>query len=153
MAELRFIPKNPQKYAGDPLRIVARSKWELIYMQALDSSNIVAKWISEPKTLNIKYFSPLDKKVHQYWPDFLVQYVDNSLELLEVKPMKEASLDSARSTYDKLMFAKNVSKWIAADKFAKSIGAKFRVITEQQLFNKRPPARGVRAVRKTGTKR
>ena len=53
MAEIRYMCRNPQKYAGDPLRIVARSKWEIIYMQALDSSNMVAKWISEPRSLNI----------------------------------------------------------------------------------------------------
>ena len=31
---------------------------------------------------------------------------------------------------------KNIAKWKAADRFAKSIGARFRVITEAQLFKK-----------------
>lgn len=154
MSKMRFIPKNPQKYMGDPLRIVARSSWELIYMHALDGSNMVARWLSEPKTLNIKYFSPIDKKVHVYWPDFLVQYVDNSVEILEIKPLKESSLNNARSTYDKLMLVKNMAKWTAAEKFAKSIGARFRVVTEiqQQAFKKKP--RQPSSARKTtGTRR
>lgn len=153
MAEMRFVPKNPQKYMGNPLRIVARSRWELVYMNALDSSNMVAKWISEPKTLNIKYLSPLDRKVHVYWPDFLVQYTDNSIEILEVKPMKESSLSAAKSTYDKLMFVKNIAKWQAAEKFAKAIGARFRVITEQQLFARKSTNAPKRARKTVGTRR
>lgn len=140
MAEMRYIPRNPKKYMGNPLKITARSKWELMYMNALDNSNIVAKWTSEPKTLNIKYISPIDQKPHQYWPDFLVQYIDGKVEILEIKPMKESSLATARSTYDKLMFAKNIAKWQAAERFAKAIGAKFRVITEQHLFGNKTPA-------------
>jgi hypothetical protein len=153
MAEMRFVPRNPQKYMGNVLKITARSKWELLYMNALDNSNMVVKWISEPKTLNIKYFSPLDKKPHQYWPDFLVQYVDGSIEILEIKPMKESSLEAAKSTYDKLMFAKNIAKWQAADRFAKAIGAKFRVITEQQLFGRKSTSAPRRAKKTTGTRR
>lgn len=137
MRDRRYIPRNPQKYAGDANRIFARSQWELAYMRALDNSNIVAKWISEPKTLNISYINPLDKKLHQYWPDFLVQYVDGSIELLEIKPLKEAQLQTSKSTYDKLMLVKNIAKWQAADRFAKKIGARFRVITEKQLFTRK----------------
>jgi hypothetical protein len=134
MPEYRFVPKNIAKYAGDATRIVARSKWELIYMQALDNSNLVAKWISEPKTLNISYISPLDKRLHQYWPDFLVQYISGEIEILEVKPLKEALAEEAKSTYDKLSLIKNIAKWQAADRFAKAIGGRFRVITERELF-------------------
>lgn len=134
MASYRFLCKHPEKYAGDPKRIVARSKWELMYMQALDNSNIVYKWISEPKTLNITYISPLDNRLHQYWPDFLVQYIDGSRELIEIKPLKETLNVNAKSTYDKLMLIKNVSKWTAAEKFARRIGARFKVITENNLF-------------------
>lgn len=137
MAEYRFMCKNPQKYAGDPLRIVLRSKWEVAYASALDSSSLVLRWMSEPRNLNISYLSPLDKKVHQYWPDFLVQYTDGSLELIEIKPLKEALAEKAMGTYDKLMLIKNIAKWQAAERFAKAIGARFRVVTEQQLFKKK----------------
>lgn len=156
MASYPFTCKNPSKYAGDARRIVARSRWELAYMNALDTSHLVHKWISEPKNLNISYLNPIDKQLHRYWPDFLVQYVDGSVELLEIKPMKETVITSSQSTYDKLMVVKNAAKWQAADKFAKSIGGKFRVVTEQQLIGnrstRRPKApKGARRAR--GTKR
>lgn len=158
MPKALFRPKFPDKYAGDSSRIIARSSWELIYMRALDNSPVVAKWISEPKTLNISYLSPIDRKVHQYWPDFLVQYINGDIEILEIKPAKESLAEESNSLYDKLMLVKNVAKWHAADKFAKSIGARFRVITEKQMFanktakqSRRP--RGTRGtVRTRGTR-
>jgi hypothetical protein len=145
------MPKNIDKYAGDYQRIMARSRWELTYMQALDNSPQVAKWISEPKNLNISYLNPLDRRVHQYWPDFLVKYVDNSLELLEIKPLKESMAEAATSTYDKLMLIKNLSKWRAAEKFAKAIGARFRVITENELFKQKATRQPKRSRSTQGT--
>lgn len=152
---LRFMPRNPQKYAGDPLRIVARSRWELVYMQALDNSNLVSKWVSEPRNLGIKYISPIDKKLHEYWPDFLVQYNNGELEMIEIKPLKEALMSEARSTYDKLMLVKNIAKWQAADRMAKAIGARFRVVTERDLFKRKTtkkPTRSRAAVKPRGTR-
>lgn len=124
-------------------------------MRLLDASPLVAKWISEPKTLNITYVNPLDKKAHKYWPDFLVQYRDNSVDMIELKPLKETVLEKAGATYDKLMLVKNAAKWAAADRFAKSIGARFRIITEQDLFKVRSTkrtkrTRGTRPTRGTG---
>ena len=134
MPTKNFTPKNPEKYMGDPRRIVARSSWEYAYMIALDNSRTVMKWVSEPRNLKITYINPLDKKLKNYWPDFLIQYVSGELEIVEIKPLKEASMNSAVSQYDKLMLVKNISKWKAAEEFAKTIGARFRVVTEQQLF-------------------
>ena len=141
----QFIPRNPDKYAGDPLNIIARSSWELIYMRALDNSPLVAKWVSEPKFLNIKYQSPIDKKIKTYWPDFLIVYTSGEKEIIEIKPMKEALLSEAKTTYDKMMLATNIMKWRAGSHMAKLIGARFRVVTEAQLFvNKtRAPKRPV----------
>jgi len=155
MGKYLYTPRNPSKYAGDPRRISARSKLELIYMQALDTSTLVNKWVSEPKTLNINYVSPIDRKVHSYWPDFLIQYRDGSIDLVEIKPLKEAVLEHAGSTYDKLELVKNAAKWQAADRFAKSIGARFRIITEKQLYRHRSTkqtkrTKGTKPARKTG---
>src|SRR5277367_1037088 len=137
MAQYRYMVQNPSRYAGDPGSVVARSKWELMYMQALDTSPMVRKWVSEPRNLGISYISPLDKKVHQYWPDFLVQYVDGNVEILEIKPLKQSVTESATTNYDKIELLKNVAKWAAADRFARAIGGRFRVITERTLFKKR----------------
>lgn len=129
-----FVPKNPHKYAGDPRRIVSRSSWEYLYMQALDNSLQVAKWLSEPRHLKITYLDPITKKVKTYWPDFLVQFNNNTLEIVEIKPIKEASLSESRNTYDKLHVLRNIAKWQAADRLAKAIGGRFRVVTERELF-------------------
>lgn len=150
----RFICRHPEKYAGDPSRIFARSKWEAAYMNALDLSNLVHKWTSEPKNLNISYVSPIDKKVHKYWPDFLVQYTDGTIEILEIKPLKEVLPSHAGTHYDKLMLIKNRAKWEAAEHLAKSIGGRFRVITEQQLFRRKSTKspkkpRGTKPTRRT----
>ena len=142
MPNYRYMPINVDKYAG-PLTapLIARSSWEVEYMKALDSSKLVTKWLSEPKKLNIKYIDPITGKLKSYWPDFFVQYTNNTLEIIEIKPLKEALAENARNTYDKLMLVRNVAKWEAADRFAKSIGARFRVVTEQQLL-KKPAKRG-----------
>lgn len=136
-----FTPKNPQKYAGDPRRIVARSKWELFYMKRLDEDFRVAKWLSEPRNLNITYLDPITRQVRQYWPDFLIQFVNNTIEIVEIKPLKETLVENAKSNYDKLMLLKNVAKWKAAAMLAKKIGARFRVLTERDLFGAKPTQR------------
>ena len=158
MAEnLIFIPRNPAKYAGDPRRIVARSRWELVYMQALDNSIQVARWSSEPRNLNIKYVDPITRQVKSYWPDFLVQYNNNMIEFVEIKPLKESMMSEAKSTYDRLMLARNAAKWQAANRLAKAIGAKFRIVTERELFAttpKRPSTRRLKGTTSTqGTRK
>ena len=142
MAEpLIFVPKNPGKYAGDPRRIMARSRWELAYMRALDNSLQVSKWLSEPRNLNITYLDPITRQVKQYWPDFLVQYFNNTIEIIEIKPIKETLMSETKSTYDRLMLARNAAKWQAAYRLAKAIGANFRIVTERELFGTTPVKR------------
>jgi hypothetical protein len=157
MANLVFTPTNPHKYAGDARRIVARSSWEIMYMRALDNSIHVSKWLSEPKKLNITYLDPITKHVKHYWPDFLVQYNNNTLEIVEIKPLKEAMMSEAKSNYDKLMLVRNAAKWQAAENLAKSIGARFRLVTERELFgqvHKRPSTRQSRGtVKSKGTRK
>jgi hypothetical protein len=149
MAGFRFVPRFPEKYAGDARRIVARSRWEIAYMMALDGSNLVHKWISEPRNLTITYLNPVNNKVKTYWPDFLVQYVSGEIDIVEIKPAKESAPGKAASLYDKLMLAQNIAKWQAAEKFAQRIGAKFRVVTEDQLFARKTKG----PVKSKGTKK
>ena len=54
--QARFIPKHPEKYAGDAAKIFARSSWEINVMKFLDSSMAVMKWGSEE--LAIPYLKP-----------------------------------------------------------------------------------------------
>jgi hypothetical protein len=147
-AKGRFIPKHPEKYAGDASKIMFRSSWEVTVMKFLDSSPAVLKWGSEE--LAIPYLKPVidattgraSFKVANYFPDFVVVYRDKNGELvkeiLEVKPLKEALAEKANNAYDKMALSVNIAKWKAAEEFASRNGMKFRVLTEQSLFKQAP---------------
>ena len=144
----RFIPKNPDKYAGDVYKIFARSAWEISVMKYLDSSSAVLKWGSEE--VAIPYLKPYidvtsgqaKVKVANYYPDFVVIYRDKNntirKEILEIKPLKEASSEKAKTAYDKLSLAVNIAKWRAAEDFATKNGMTFRVLTEMSIFKQAP---------------
>ena len=86
-----FKPTNPYKYKGNPLNIVYRSRWELKFMAYLDAHEDIIKWSSEE--LIIPYRSPIDNKIHRYFPDFVVKKRnrDGVIEtvIIEIKPAKE----------------------------------------------------------------
>ena len=79
----RFTPQNPKKYNGDPSNIIYRSSWELRVMKYLDENQAVEWWASEE--LPIRYRSPVDQRVHRYFPDFIVKTKKKTF-ILEVKP-------------------------------------------------------------------
>ena len=69
----RFKPDNPQKYKGDSSNIIYRSGWELRLMRYLDKHPHVTRWNSEE--IIVPYRSPIDGKMHRYFPDFYVEKV------------------------------------------------------------------------------
>lgn len=150
----RFIPKFPDKYAGDPTKIFFRSSWELSLMKRLDGSAAVLKWGSEE--VRIPYLKPTDNRVHYYFPDFVVFYRDKmgavQKEILEVKPLKEALAEKAKNDYDKISLAINIAKWKAAEAFAAKHGMKFRVITEKSMFHQAPKPKAARKTARRTTK-
>ncbi len=83
-----FTPKNPNKYKGNADRIVYRSSWELRVMKNFDENPSVIWWASEE--MFVKYVSPIDKRVHRYFPDFVVRVKKKdgkeATMMLEVKP-------------------------------------------------------------------
>lgn len=136
----RFIPKNPQKYVGKSVnRVMFRSSWELAFMKWLDSNNAVLRWGSEE--LAIPYVSPRDGRVHRYFPDMVIMYIDTSgqvqKEIIEIKPYKE-SVETPRMTpRDAEALMVNKEKWKYAADWAERNGAKFRVITERTMFKQK----------------
>jgi hypothetical protein len=162
-AQGRFVPKNPQKYAGDATNIMFRSSWEIAMMKFLDSSQAVIKWGSEE--LVIPYLKPVIDPVTgrpgfkpaRYFPDFVVVYQDKDgniqKEVLEVKPLKETLAEKAKSDRDKMALAVNIAKWKAAEVFCRQNGMKFRVITEQSLFKQGPKKQAKQAKKPAGTRK
>jgi hypothetical protein len=131
----KYQVKNPEKYMGKRLPNY-RSSWEYTFMSFCDNNPAVLNWVSEG--VKIPYFNPVSGKQTIYVPDFLVVYIDANqrqhTELVEIKPSKEATMESARSYRDKLSVAINMAKWAAADSWARANGMRFRVVTEYDIF-------------------
>ena len=135
-----FKPRNPQKYRGDPNGIVYRSSWELRVMKYLDDNPAVVWWASEE--LPIRYISPIDNKVHRYFPDFIVRTKrkdgQETTMVLEVKPYRQTQMPVQKRRTQKFInematYAVNQEKWKAADLFCKEHGWQFKLITEKEL--------------------
>lgn len=135
----RYTPKNPHKYVGDLSKVVYRSSYELQMHQFLDNNERVLQWSSEEVV--IPYVKPTDGKVHRYFPDYWVEYVNRDGEILqeiiEVKP--KAQTRAPRNgkkprLYESATWAINMAKWKAADTFCQQNNMKFRIITERSVF-------------------
>lgn len=133
----RFLPRNPQKYVGDVEAIFARSSWEVQVMKFFDSRSDVIKWGSEE--IIIPYLSPADNKVHRYFPDFFVEYLDKDgnvkKEIVEVKPLHESEAKYAKNDRSRDALEVNEAKWKAASLYCQSRNMLFRVLTEKSIFH------------------
>ena len=136
-----FVPRCPAKWINimeteEPQIIIWRSSWEKRFCEWCDSNSAIYRCGSE--IVKILYFNVLTGKQSFYTPDFYVELLDNNKQiqkyLIEIKPRKEAALESTSNGYDKLMVAKNAKKWQAAIEFCKKRGITFKVLTENELF-------------------
>jgi hypothetical protein len=135
-----FRPKNPSKYKGNATNIIYRSNWELRVMKWLDGNPAVIWWASEE--LPIPYVSPVDNKVHRYFPDFIVRTKrkdgSEQTSILEVKPHKQTMMPTQKRKTQRYLaevatYAVNQAKWKAANLFCKEHGWQFQLITEKEL--------------------
>lgn len=137
-----YNPKNPKKYLGDTKNIVYRSGWELRFMKYLDENPNVISWQSEEKS--IPYVSPLDGKIHRYFPDFIVEIVNYKNEIkkliVEIKPSVQTKEPKVQKRKTKkyieevTTWAVNKAKWDAAHKYCIDRGYEFKLLTENELF-------------------
>lgn len=136
----RFIPKNPQKYHGDPTNIVFRSSWERKAMIFFDMNPNILKWSSEEHV--IPYISPVDGNPHRYFPDFLVaaRTRDGSIKrlMVEVKPAAQCEPPKQKKKTKKYIqeaqtYAVNQAKWEAAKMWCMNNGFEFKILTEKEL--------------------
>jgi hypothetical protein len=135
-----FTPKHRSKYKGDSENVVYRSSWELRVMKWLDENPSVIWWASEE--LIIRYKSPIDQKMHRYFPDFIVRLKQKngteSTVVIEIKPQKqtvkpEQKRKTKRYLQEAATYAINQEKWRAADLFCKEHGWQFKVLTEKDI--------------------
>lgn len=136
-----FKPKNPAKYRGDPSKIIYRSSWELKLMMYLDGHQDVLTWASEE--FCIPYRSPLDNKIHRYFPDFKItkKLPNNTIEtiVIEVKPRSQSipptlqKKPTKRYLREVMTYGINEAKWKAAKEYCEDRKWKFMVMTEKEL--------------------
>ena len=135
----KYKIKNPDKYIGNPSKVVFRSLWERNAFRWCESNPKVKLWNSEEIVVPYRY--QVDKKIHRYYVDLLIQMEDKKTYLIEIKPKKETQPPKKRSRKTKkyvneqLTYIKNNDKWEAANKFAEHNGWKFQVWTEETLKN------------------
>ena len=114
----RYIPTYPKKYKGDPSKIIYRSLWERKFMVYCDRNEKILEWGSEE--FFVPYRSPLDGKIHRYFPDFYVK----------VKTPKGTKkyLNEVRT------WAVNDAKWKNAIEYCKDRDMEFIILTEVELM-------------------
>ena len=138
----RYYPTNPKKYKGDPSNIIYRSLWERKFMVYCDKNEKILEWGSEE--FFVPYRSPLDGKIHRYFPDFYmkVRQADGSTKkfIIEVKPksqckqpVKNPKRRTTKWFNEVKTFAINQAKWKSAKEFCEDKGMEFKIFTEDHI--------------------
>lgn len=137
----KYSPSFPRKYKGDYRNIVYRSLWERKFMVYCDKNENVLQWGSEE--IAIPYRSPVDRRIHRYFPDFYIKYKDTNgkirKSIIEVKPLRQCSpppkpkKQTRGYIYEAYEYAKNQAKWKAAREWCLDRGYEFKVMTEKEL--------------------
>ena len=137
----KYYPSFPRKYKGDPTNIIYRSLWERKFMVYCDKNQNILEWASEE--IAIPYRSPIDNRVHRYFPDFYMKVRETNGKIknyvIEVKPAKQTippkkpkrqTKGYIREAYE---YARNQAKWKMAKEFCADRQWEFKVVTEKEL--------------------
>ena len=137
----RYQPNNPLKYKGNFKNIIYRSLWERKFMRYCDSNQNILEWGSEEYM--IPYRSPLDNKIHRYFPDFYIKVNEKNgyikKYLIEIKPKRQCVEPKVQKNktrgylYEVYEYARNQAKWKAAKSFCADRLWEFKVLTEDEL--------------------
>ena len=106
-----------------------------------DKNESILEWASEE--ISIPYRSPIDNRVHRYFPDFYMKVKERGGNVkryvIEVKPAKQTkppvkpkrqTKGYIRGAYE---YAKNQAKWKMAREFCADRQWEFKVVTEKEL--------------------
>ena len=137
----KYQPSFPKKYKGNPSNIVYRSLWERKFMVYCDKNENILGWGSEE--IALPYRSPIDNRVHKYYPDFYIKVKENNGRIkkmiVEIKPFKQCVEPKVQQKktksyiYEVTEYAKNQAKWKAAREFCEDRQWEFKVLTEHEL--------------------
>jgi hypothetical protein len=137
----KYKPSHPEKYNGDSTNIIYRSLWERKFLYYCDMNENVLEYSSEE--MFVWYKSPLDGKIHRYFPDFLIKVKESDGNIkkymIEIKPSKQTipppkpKRQTQKYIAEVYEYAKNQSKWEAAREWCADRGYEFKIITEHEL--------------------
>jgi len=106
-----------------------------------DNHTKILEWGSEE--IALPYRSPIDNKVHRYFPDFYIKVKESNGKIkryiIEIKPKKQTIEPKVKKRktkgyiYEVYEYAKNQAKWKAAKEFCKDRMWEFKVLTEDEL--------------------
>jgi hypothetical protein len=141
----RYKPKNRSKYKGNTMNVIYRSSWERDFMIYCDTTPNIIKWSSEE--LKIPYKSPIDNKMHTYYPDFWIKIKKHDGQIqqtvIEIKPKKQTKppkkLTTNKTKYylqEVKAWGVNQAKWKAAEVYCKHKQWNFKILTEYELKTK-----------------
>jgi len=97
----------------------------------------VKRFSIEP--FSIRYIKPTDNKIHRYYIDVFLEFVNDSKFFVEIKPYSETIYPKKpkliTESYKKkvVTYIVNQAKWNAAKKIAKEKGCEFIIMTENEL--------------------
>ena len=107
----KYYPSFPRKYKGDPTNIIYRSLWERKFMVYCDKNQNILEWASEE--IAIPYRSPIDNRVHRYFPDFYMKVKETNGKIknyvIEVKPAKQTIPPKNQKDRQKVIFVKHMN--------------------------------------------
>ena len=137
----KYKTRNPSKYIGNPTNIICRSLWERRVCKYMDENKNVVRWGSEE--VIIPYYSPVDKKTHKYYTDFIAEIKSSNGDIktyiIEVKPKKQTIPPKKKKktrSYIKecLTYSVNEAKWKSARAYCKNNGWTFIILTEDDIL-------------------
>ncbi len=133
----KYKVKNPSKYEGNPTNVIFRSLWERQFFRWCEDNTDVVKWSSE--SVVIPYRCKTDGRMHRYFMDVKVKFKNGKTILVEIKPEsqtqppKQPKRKSQKYIKEVMTYAKNISKWEQAEKYAATRGWEFKIFTEKTL--------------------
>ena len=133
----RYRIKKPEKYMGDPQKVVYRSLWERQAFRWCEDRDDVVSWSSEETV--VPYVCPTDKRAHRYFIDLKIKFTNGRIVLVEIKPKsqtqppKKPSRQTKKYITEVMTYVKNEAKWKAAQKYAADRGYYFEIWTEDTL--------------------
>ena len=111
-------------------------------MRYCDLNESVHQWQSEE--IIIPYKSPIDNRIHRYFPDFFIKYTDRNGKrrsvVIEVKPKRQLKMPEKNPrkrtkawAHDVHNWVINQAKWKAAEEYCADRQYEFKIMTEDDL--------------------